>query len=207
MGLHLLGDWDSPVIPIMVYHVGLLGAISRLLYKHHIAMVVVGFPATPLLLCRCRVCISASHSRADLDYALSAIEEVLVRRARIDYASRRGWGLGRAVRAARRWARGLGWEVGVGEEERGALLCEEMEVEKGVASVHTSSSSSSSSVIQVVEPGSQVCRESSSSGDSSSCSLCAGPGVDSSSSRCSTCSASTSPTSSRPDSRAGGWVE
>lgn len=33
-------------------------------------MVVVGFPATALLMSRCRVCISASHSREDLDYAL-----------------------------------------------------------------------------------------------------------------------------------------
>jgi serine palmitoyltransferase len=33
-------------------------------------MVVVGFPATALLMSRCRVCISASHSKEDLDYAL-----------------------------------------------------------------------------------------------------------------------------------------
>lgn len=38
--------------------------------QRHIAMVVVGFPATALLMSRCRVCISASHSREDLDYAL-----------------------------------------------------------------------------------------------------------------------------------------
>lgn len=33
-------------------------------------MVVVGFPATPLLSARARICISASHSREDLDWAL-----------------------------------------------------------------------------------------------------------------------------------------
>ncbi|KAI8467764.1 MAG: pyridoxal phosphate-dependent transferase [Monoraphidium minutum] len=84
MGLHVLGDWDSPVLPVMVYHIGLLATVSRRLYDRHIAMVVVGFPATPLLLCRCRVCISASHSRDDLDYALDAIRD-LVQSAGLDY--------------------------------------------------------------------------------------------------------------------------
>jgi uncharacterized membrane protein YgcG len=55
--------------------------------KRHIAMVVVGFPATPLLLCRCRVCISASHTREDLDYALDCIRD-LVKAAGLDYANR-----------------------------------------------------------------------------------------------------------------------
>ena len=33
-------------------------------------MVVVGFPATPLLSARARICISASHSQEDLEWAL-----------------------------------------------------------------------------------------------------------------------------------------
>ena len=39
-----------------------------------VAIVVVGFPATPLITARMRVCISASHSRADLDFALEMFE-------------------------------------------------------------------------------------------------------------------------------------
>ena len=35
-----------------------------------VAVVVVGFPATPLLLSRARICISASHTREDLARAL-----------------------------------------------------------------------------------------------------------------------------------------
>lgn len=102
MGLHVLGDWDSPVMPIMVYHIGLLAALSRLLYTRHIAMVVVGFPATALLLCRCRVCISAAHTREDLDYALDAIRELAVA-AGLDYNNKRqGQGL---VGWWRRWAK------------------------------------------------------------------------------------------------------
>lgn len=30
MGLHVLGDWDSPVMPIMIYHAGKLPVFSRL---------------------------------------------------------------------------------------------------------------------------------------------------------------------------------
>ena len=39
-------------------------------------MVVVGFPATPLLTARARVCVSAAHSREDLDYAVDVLDEV-----------------------------------------------------------------------------------------------------------------------------------
>lgn len=70
MGLHVLGDWDSPVMPVMVYHLCYISGISRRCLERHIAVVVVGFPATALLQSRMRVCISAAHSREDLDYAL-----------------------------------------------------------------------------------------------------------------------------------------
>jgi hypothetical protein len=40
-------------------------------------VVVVGFPATPLLLSRARVCISAAHSREDLAAALLVLREVI----------------------------------------------------------------------------------------------------------------------------------
>ena len=43
----------------------------------HLAGVVVGFPATPLLLSRARVCISAAHSREDLAAALVVLREVI----------------------------------------------------------------------------------------------------------------------------------
>ena len=39
----------------------------------------VGFPATPLLTARMRVCISAAHSRADLDYALEVFRDLVQR--------------------------------------------------------------------------------------------------------------------------------
>lgn len=76
MGFHVLGDWDSPVMPIMVYMPGALAHFSRECLKRHVAVVVVGFPATPLLTARARICISAAHTRSDLDFALRVLREV-----------------------------------------------------------------------------------------------------------------------------------
>lgn len=76
MGFHVLGDWDSPIIPIMLYVPTKLAAFSRLCLERNIAVVVVGFPATPLLLARARVCISAGHTREDMEHALNVLDEI-----------------------------------------------------------------------------------------------------------------------------------
>uniref|UniRef100_M1BIA8 Serine palmitoyltransferase long chain base subunit n=1 Tax=Solanum tuberosum TaxID=4113 RepID=M1BIA8_SOLTU len=70
MGFDVLGDYDSPVMPIMLYNIAKLPAFSRECLKHNVAVVVVAFPATPLLLARARICISAAHSKEDLIKAL-----------------------------------------------------------------------------------------------------------------------------------------
>ena len=41
-----------------------------------LAVVVVGFPATPVLLSRTRFCVSAGHTKEDLDEAIEKIKEV-----------------------------------------------------------------------------------------------------------------------------------
>lgn len=76
MGMGVLGDWDSPVVPIMVYNPGKLSRLSRKCFENNVAIVVVGFPATTLLTSRARVCISAAHTREDLDFALEVLEEL-----------------------------------------------------------------------------------------------------------------------------------
>ncbi|KAK9796329.1 hypothetical protein WJX73_005593 [Symbiochloris irregularis] len=76
MGLNVLGDQDSPVMPIMLFQPAKIPAFSRLCLQRGVAVVVVGFPATPLLSARCRICISASHTRAQLERALEVIDEV-----------------------------------------------------------------------------------------------------------------------------------
>lgn len=75
-GFQVFGDDDSPIIPVMLYHPSKLGAFSRECLKRNLAVVVVGFPATPLLMGRTRFCISAAHSREDLELAIKKIEEV-----------------------------------------------------------------------------------------------------------------------------------
>jgi serine palmitoyltransferase len=76
MGLQVLGQYDSPIMPVMLYHSSKIPAFSRECFKRGLAVVVVGFPAVPLLLSRARFCISAAHTREDLDYALKQIEEI-----------------------------------------------------------------------------------------------------------------------------------
>lgn len=76
MGFEVLGDNDSPVMPIMLYNPAKIPAFSRECLKQNVAVVVVGFPATPLLLSRARICISASHTREDLIKALKVISNV-----------------------------------------------------------------------------------------------------------------------------------
>ncbi|KQJ88450.1 long chain base biosynthesis protein 2a [Brachypodium distachyon] len=76
MGFEVLGDNDSPVMPIMLYNPAKIPAFSRECLKQKVAVVTVAFPATPLLLARARICISASHTREDLINALNVISRV-----------------------------------------------------------------------------------------------------------------------------------
>jgi len=76
MGCHVLGNWDSPVVPVMLYNSAKIPAFSRECYKRGLAVVVVGFPASPLLLSRVRFCISAAHTKEQLEDALKKIDEV-----------------------------------------------------------------------------------------------------------------------------------
>lgn len=86
MGAQVFGDEDSPVIPIMLYNPAKISAFSREALARGLAVVVVGFPATPVLLSRVRFCVSAGHDRETLDKALASIAEVC-KRVRVRYAS------------------------------------------------------------------------------------------------------------------------
>ena len=76
MGLQVYGHYDSPVVPVTLYHPAKIAAFSRECFKRGVAVVVVGYPATPLVTSRVRFCISAGHTREQLDKALDVIEEV-----------------------------------------------------------------------------------------------------------------------------------
>lgn len=47
-----------------------------MLIKNNIATVGVGYPAAPLLEGRIRICLSAAHTKEQLDYALDVIAKV-----------------------------------------------------------------------------------------------------------------------------------
>ncbi|XP_046872786.1 serine palmitoyltransferase 2 [Hypomesus transpacificus] len=76
MGFIIYGNNDSPVVPMMLYMPAKIGAFGREMLKRNIGVVVVGFPATPIIESRARFCISAAHTKDMLDTALSVISEV-----------------------------------------------------------------------------------------------------------------------------------
>ncbi|GAB0089057.1 serine palmitoyltransferase 2 [Sergentomyia squamirostris] len=76
IGVITFGHEDSPVVPMLVYLFSKLGAVVRTLTTKNIAVVGVGFPATPLMEGRIRFCLSAAHTKEQLDYALARIDEI-----------------------------------------------------------------------------------------------------------------------------------
>jgi serine palmitoyltransferase len=75
-GFHVLGEPGSPVVPLMLYVPSQIKHFSAECLARNMAVVVVGFPATPLLLSRVRFCISAAHTRKDLEEAVKQIKIV-----------------------------------------------------------------------------------------------------------------------------------
>uniref|UniRef100_A0AAY4A0B7 serine C-palmitoyltransferase n=1 Tax=Denticeps clupeoides TaxID=299321 RepID=A0AAY4A0B7_9TELE len=67
MGFIIYGNSDSPVVPMMLYMPAKIGAFGREMLKRNIGVVVVGFPATPIIESRARFCVSAAHTKEMLD--------------------------------------------------------------------------------------------------------------------------------------------
>lgn len=76
LGFIVYGSDDSPVIPLLLFLPAKMPAVSRLLYECNIAVVVVGYPATPLSSSRVRLCVSSSLTKEDLDYVLTKFSEI-----------------------------------------------------------------------------------------------------------------------------------
>jgi len=75
-GFQVFGDKDSPVVPMMLYFPCKVSEFSRECLRRNLAVVVVGFPAVPLLAARVRFCLSAAHTKEDLEWALKEIDEI-----------------------------------------------------------------------------------------------------------------------------------
>ena len=76
LGFIIYGHDDSPIIPLLLYHPAKMPAFSHEMLKRKISVVVVGYPATPLISSRARFCVSAAHTKDDLDRLLAACDEV-----------------------------------------------------------------------------------------------------------------------------------
>jgi serine palmitoyltransferase len=68
----------------MLFEPGKIMNFTRECYKRGLAVVVVGFPAVPLVMSRARFCVSAAHTREQLDRAVSELQDV-ARICRIRY--------------------------------------------------------------------------------------------------------------------------
>jgi serine palmitoyltransferase len=76
LGFIVYGHDDSPIIPVMLYHPAKIPAFSHEMLKRKISVVVVGYPATPLISSRARFCVSAAHNKDDMDRLLAACDEI-----------------------------------------------------------------------------------------------------------------------------------
>jgi len=76
LGFIIYGHDDSPIIPLLLYNPAKIPAFSHEMLKRKIAVVVVGYPATPLISSRARFCVSSAHTKDDLDRLLAACDQV-----------------------------------------------------------------------------------------------------------------------------------
>jgi len=78
LGFITYGHDDSPVVPLLLFHPGKMAVFSRLMRTRPtpIVIVVVAYPATPLVTSRVRFCLSASHTKEDIDTVLRACDEI-----------------------------------------------------------------------------------------------------------------------------------
>ncbi|KAL6742791.1 hypothetical protein Aduo_015902 [Ancylostoma duodenale] len=76
MGFLIYGHEDSPVVPLMTFYITKVVDFSRRTLKYDIGLVAVGFPATPLTKARVRFCLSADHTKEQLDYVLDVVDKI-----------------------------------------------------------------------------------------------------------------------------------
>jgi len=75
-GYIIYGVKDSPVVPLLLFSIAKICAFAKEALNMGIAPVIVGFPATQMLGARARFCISASHTRQQLDQVLECLDSM-----------------------------------------------------------------------------------------------------------------------------------
>lgn len=76
LGFIVYGHDDAPIVPLMLYNPAKMPAFSHEMLRRKISVVVVTYPATPLELSRVRFCLSAAHTKDDLDHLLRVCDEI-----------------------------------------------------------------------------------------------------------------------------------
>lgn len=78
LGFIIFGHDDSPIIPLLTFNPGKMPVFSRMMQERKvpIIVVIVGYPATPLVTSRVRFCLSAAHTKYDVDELLRACDEI-----------------------------------------------------------------------------------------------------------------------------------
>ncbi|CAI4231581.1 unnamed protein product [Auanema sp. JU1783] len=76
MGFLIYGHDDSPVVPLLTYYITKVVMFSRSILERNVGVVAVGFPATSIDKARIRFCLSADHTKEQLDYVLDMVDQV-----------------------------------------------------------------------------------------------------------------------------------
>ncbi|KAF7440174.1 serine palmitoyltransferase component [Pleurotus ostreatus] len=78
LGFITYGDPSSPIVPLLLFHPGKMNLFHTLMKNRQtpIVVVVVAYPATDLVTSRVRFCVSASHTKEDIDVVLRACDEI-----------------------------------------------------------------------------------------------------------------------------------
>ena len=78
LGFITYGHPSSPIVPLLLFNPGKMCIFHRMMkdWKTPIVVVVVAYPATPLVTSRVRFCVSAAHTKEDVDTVLKACDEI-----------------------------------------------------------------------------------------------------------------------------------
>ncbi|KAJ7087318.1 pyridoxal phosphate-dependent transferase [Mycena belliarum] len=78
LGFITYGHPASPIVPLLLFNLGKMNMFHRMMKDRAtpIVVVVVAYPATSLLTSRVRFCVSAAHTKEDVDTVLRACDEI-----------------------------------------------------------------------------------------------------------------------------------
>lgn len=78
LGFITYGHPASPVVPLILFNPGKMMMFHRMMKDREVPIVtvVVAYPATPLITTRVRFCVSAAHTKEDIDETLRACDEI-----------------------------------------------------------------------------------------------------------------------------------